>query len=271
VTGEPSAERGPAVNEDDETRPKRAASEIADLVATRVRDAIDEAERSAQVLKTQALDDASARRGAVRDKATEALARIDQIERQLKDILQDMRGEAAQIAKIAEAPSGGTDDRERYAHRFARGDESTWRSRATPGEPQQSGTVADQEPDRPGAEDRAAAEQPAERFEWREPAGAEPEDTQSPDDAMRQDERTGDQPPPTPAAPLDAPTVEASSAPDEHAEPAPDDFAARPTHEGEPMILAGEETDEQEESGAEHPHDAARRRRPGLFRHRRDE
>jgi hypothetical protein len=267
VTGEPSPERAAAVNADGETRPRRAASEIADLVATRVRDAIEQAERSAQVLKTQAHDDASARRGAVRDRATEVLARIDELERKLTRILQDMRAEAAQIAKTVDAPGAAADDREPRRGTFVQVDERTWRSEATAGGPEQSGAVAEQEPATPAADDRPAAEPPAERFEWRGPAGVERVETKAPDEAGGQDDRTGD----PPAAAAESPLDEAGDAPDQHAEPAPDDVALAATQEGEPVTWGATEPHEQDESGAEHPHDAARRRRPGLFRHRRDD
>jgi hypothetical protein len=213
VTGDASAGRAAAENADEEMRPKRAASEIAALVSTRVRDAIEGAERSAQAVKTQALDDASARRGAVHDRATEVLARIDELERRLTHILQELRGDAARIAKTVEAPSNGAEDRDR---------------------------------------------------------SADLGQTASPGEAGSEDVRAGDQPPPAAAPAMEARLAAAEDAPDEHAETAPGEFAGPRAQEGEPVTPAAADAEEREESGAEHPHGEARRRRPRLFRHRRD-
>jgi hypothetical protein len=237
VTGEPSADREPMVDADGETRSKRAASEIAARVAEQVRGAIEEAERSAQALRSQALDDATARRGAVHDRATQVLARIDELEDRLTRTLRELRGQAAQIAKVVEASSEAAEDRGRYADRFAREDESTWRSPASAGEAQPSDAAVAEELESAGAEGDAAAEQSAE--ELASPgAAAEP--------------------------------AEAPSSAEPAAEPA-GEAAGPETRDRGPISWPADEADSREESDAEHPpHGAARRRRPGLFRHRRD-
>jgi hypothetical protein len=243
------------VNADDETRPKRAASEIADLVATRVRNAIEEAERSAEALKTQAHDDASARRGAVKDRATEALVRIDELQRRLTRILQDMRSEVAEIAKTVEPPSDGA----------GAPAEGTERSRAAAEQEQEQ----EQEPGTPDAENRAPAKRPAEPFEWHGPDGVEVVEAEKPERAETREERTGDEPAPAPEVPVGARLAEAPDAPAQESDPGSDEFALAPTQEGERITLAAGEAHEEQESGGEHPHDS-RRRRPGLFRHRRE-
>jgi hypothetical protein len=163
VTGEPSADRPPMVDADGETRSKRAASEIAARVAEQVRDAIEEAERSAQALRSQALDDASARRGAVQDRATQVLARIDELEDRLTRTLRELRGEATQIAMAVDVSSEGAEDRGRYAERFAREDD----------EAQPSDAAVDEVLESAGAEGDAAAEESAQVPSAGEPA-AEP-------------------------------------------------------------------------------------------------
>jgi hypothetical protein len=236
VTGEPSAGRAPMMDADGETRSKRAASEIAALVAEQVRDAIKEAEHSAQALRSQALDDASARRGAVHDRATQVLARIDELEDRLTRLLRELRGEAAQIAKAVDASSEGAEDRGRYAERFAREDESTVQSPASAGEAQPSDAAVDEGLESAGAATDAAAEQSAEELAS---PGAAPEPEQVP---------SSNEPAAEPAGEADGPK----------------------TRNGAPIPWPADEADSREESDAEHPPHDARRRRPGLFRHRRD-
>jgi hypothetical protein len=269
VTDEPSAGRAPTVNADGVTRSKRAASEIAALVAEQVRDAIEEAERSAQALRGQARDDASARRGAVQDRATEVMARIDELENRLTRMLRELRGEAAHIAKAVDASREGAEDRARYAERFAREDESASRSPASVTEAQPSDAVADEGAESPGAEGERSAERLASSG-----AAADPDVTPSPAEAAGSDESLTDQPPPAAAAPPGSVLGEAPDARDEHAESAGEpagEAAAREAWEGPPTAPPAADADAQEESGAEHPPDSAgHRRRPGLFRHRRD-
>jgi hypothetical protein len=266
VTDEPSAGRAPTANADGETRSKRAASEVAALVAEQVRDAIEEAERSAQALRRQAFDDASARRGAVQGRATEVMARIDELENRLTRILRELRGEAAHIAEAVDASREGAEGRARYAERFAREDETAWRSPASVAEAQPSDAVADEPAESPGAE----GERPAERLAS-PGAAAAPDVTPSPEAAS--DESLTDRPPPAAAA---APGSALGEAPDrdEYAESAGEsagEAAAPEASEGTPAAPPGAEADAQEESRAEHPPDSAgHRRRPGLFRHRRD-
>jgi hypothetical protein len=269
VTDEPSAGRAPTVNADGETRSKRAASEIAALVAEQVRDAIGEAERSAHALTRQALDDASASRGAVQDRATEVMARIDELENRLTRILRELRGEAAHIAKAVDASREGAEDRVQDAERFAPEDETAWRAPASVAEAQPSDAVADERAESPGAEGERSADRLASPG-----AAADPDVTPSPE-AVGSDESLTDQPPPAAAAPPGSALGEERDARDEHAESAGEpagEAAAPEAWEGTPTAPAGAEADAQEESGAEHPSDSAgRRRRPGLFRHRRDE
>jgi hypothetical protein len=88
---------------DSSTLSEKAASEVGALVAEQVRQAIAVAESSALELQRQALDHASADRAAVRETATQMLSRIDRIEAKFVEFVQELRDEAMQIARETEA------------------------------------------------------------------------------------------------------------------------------------------------------------------------
>jgi hypothetical protein len=80
----------------------KVASEAGALVAEQVRHTMVAVERSAKELRQRALDQASADREATHETAKEVLARIDQIEGKLGQLLRDLRADATQIAEEAD-------------------------------------------------------------------------------------------------------------------------------------------------------------------------
>ena len=81
---------------------RKVASEAGALVAEQVRHTMVAVERSAKELRQRALDQASADREATHETAKEVLARIDQIEGKLGQLLRDLRADATQIAEEAD-------------------------------------------------------------------------------------------------------------------------------------------------------------------------
>src|SRR3954447_10321677 len=80
---------------------EQAASQIGTMVADRVRTVLESAERAAADLRRRALDQASADREAVHGTAALVSARIDLIEAEVGQLLQELRDEVASI--VAEA------------------------------------------------------------------------------------------------------------------------------------------------------------------------
>jgi hypothetical protein len=80
----------------------KVASEAGALVAEQVRHTMVAVERSAKELRQRALDQASADREATHETANQVLARIDQIEGKLGQLLRDLRADATQIAEEAD-------------------------------------------------------------------------------------------------------------------------------------------------------------------------
>jgi hypothetical protein len=95
------AERGVAMASDalrpDATAPERTAAELGSIVAEQVRTAIETAERSAEELRREALEYASADRDHVDRSASLVLGRIDAIEAQVAQLLESLREEVARI------------------------------------------------------------------------------------------------------------------------------------------------------------------------------
>jgi hypothetical protein len=80
---------------------EQVASQAGAIVADQVRAALESAERAATKLRRRALDDASADREAVHGSAGLVTARIDLIEAEVGQLLQELRDEVARI--VAEA------------------------------------------------------------------------------------------------------------------------------------------------------------------------
>jgi hypothetical protein len=194
MTGEPSVEPPSAGTEaNGEARSRRAASEVAALVETQVRDAIAGAERAADEVRRQALDDASADRATVRDMAGQVLARIGELEERVVRLFGDLRAEAQQVAEAVDSP-GDTPDRSGTENARI-GDAEPTHAAATreedrPGTPAPAGAVADEAsvhaeevaaPQESAAAETQHGAEPAlrpaaEGLAWTETAVAGPED-----------------------------------------------------------------------------------------------
>jgi hypothetical protein len=78
---------------------KVAAAEVGAMVAEQVRQAIESAERSAEELRQQALDRASADRESVHRMADQVIDRIDDVEARIGELLQSLRDEVVRTAQ----------------------------------------------------------------------------------------------------------------------------------------------------------------------------
>lgn len=276
MTSEPSTEpdREPTADGDSETRSQRAASEVAALVAEQVRDALAVAERSAEDVRRRALEEASAERDAVHTTADQVLARIDELEGRLSRRLRELRGEAVQIRRTVESPSGSEpaaqppgDHPGAEPSGGERGE--TWLGPGTGSESEQVHDAGHERPNEPGAEDATGAEQREEALSWPgrpgDSAASAPEDVAS----------TGEPASGPTAAPEPRPAGDAESEPaesvtgdvvDDHAE------TFGQTTEPESMAWpAGTDAPAAAREGDDDPATVVRRRRRGLLRHRRDE
>jgi hypothetical protein len=82
--------------------PEHAASQAGAIVADQVRAALEAAERAATDMRRRALDHASADREAVHGTAGLVTARIDLIEAEIGQLLQELRDEVARIVEEAD-------------------------------------------------------------------------------------------------------------------------------------------------------------------------
>jgi len=82
--------------------PEQAASQAGAIVADQVRDALESAERAATEMRRRALDQASADREAVHGTAGLVSARIDLIEAEIGQLLQQLRDEVTRIVEEAD-------------------------------------------------------------------------------------------------------------------------------------------------------------------------
>jgi hypothetical protein len=89
------------------TPSEQAASEVAAIVADRVRGALESAEREAAEMRRHALDQASTDRAAVQSTAELVTARIDLIESEVHQLLQTLRDEVAMIVTEADRAAEG--------------------------------------------------------------------------------------------------------------------------------------------------------------------
>jgi hypothetical protein len=301
VTSEQSTEpdREPTADGDSETRSQRAASEVAAMVAEQVRDALAVAERSAEDVRRRALDEASGERHAVHSTADQVLARIDELEGRLSRLLRELRGEAMQIRRTVESPSGSEpavqppgDSPEAEPSGGERGE--TWLGPGTGSESEQVHDTGHERPDQPGAEDSTGVEQREEALSW--PGRPGDSAASAPEAEGEREPTVGDAAPGSvPAgAPADdvASTAEPASGPTAAPEPRHagdgesvpaaesvtgdvlDDRAETTgqTTEPEPMAWpAGTEAPAASREGDDEPAPVVRRRRRGLLRHRRDE
>ena len=88
---------------------KVAAAEVGEMVARQVRQAIQSAERSAEELRRQALDRASADRESVHRMADQVIHRIDDAEAQIGRLLQTLRDEVARAVGDVDRTEVGDD------------------------------------------------------------------------------------------------------------------------------------------------------------------
>lgn len=277
MTSEPSTgpDRQPTADGDGENRSQRAASEAAALVAEQVRDALAVAERAAEDVRRRALDEASAQRHAVHATADEVLARIDELEGRLTRVLRELRGEAMQILRTVESPSGSEpaaqppgDTPGAEPSRGEHGE--TWLGPGAESEPEQVHDAGQERPDQPGAEDSTGVEE-------REEALSSPGRTG--DSAASASDAVGD------AAPAPTAAQEPRPAGDGEPEPVPESVAGEvvddhadttgqatgQTTEPEPMAWpGGTDAPAASREGDDEPATVVRRRRRGLFRSRRD-
>jgi len=96
-SGHPLRPEGPAPSQ-------QAAAEVGAMVAEQVRRAIESAERSADELRLQALDSASADPEAIARTAAMVLGRLDRIEAQISELLRVLRDEVERISAEGERP-----------------------------------------------------------------------------------------------------------------------------------------------------------------------
>lgn len=299
MTSEPStdADREPTAGGDGETRLQRAASEAAALVAEQVRDALAVAERSAENVRQQARDEASAQRDAVHTTADQVLARIDELEDRLARLLRELRDAAMQVRRTVESPSGSEPAPQppgdsRQAEPSGGEDGET---RLGPGTGRESGQVPDAEregADQRGPEDGTGVEQREEALS--SPGAPEDSAASAPEAAgegapTEGDALPGSVPAETRAEEV-ASTAEPASGPTAAQEPPPAEGESAPAAEsvtGEVVDDHAEPTEQTTDKpiprpawtdapapsheGDDEPATVVRRRRRGLFRHRRDE